>query len=220
MITNLNKFFGKKQILKDINYQFETGITALVGPNGSGKSTLLQCILGIYNFKGSVILPSKSVAWVPDIDNLDYNITGREYLSLKSNNSSQLDFYTELFDIEEYLGLLLPSFSHGNLKKICLIGALIQSPKILILDEPFNGLDPEYSIILQDILLQLKTLGIIILLSSHNLEIVQKITDNLIFLKNGEIILQGKTSDIDLANQFLQISGIKKNYDLTQVYKI
>jgi ABC-2 type transport system ATP-binding protein len=172
-VKNLTKSFGKSEVLSNLSFSFsDNQIVSIIGPNGSGKTTLLRCLTDIYKYSGDVEFYGKSlndnqelknsIGFVQDNDTLDRYLTGREYAmlisGLYSDNASRtvkLEKLSELFDIHKDLDKPLSSYSHGMTKKISIISSLLFDSKILFLDEPFNGLDPEYVIILSDLLLGL-----------------------------------------------------------------
>jgi ABC-2 type transport system ATP-binding protein len=235
-INNLTKGFGQNKVLKSLSFTITKGINCIIGPNGSGKTTLLNSIVGLYAYTGEIFINEVVInslseqklinfSYVPDIDSIDYYITGREYLTyllkikenLNDTTINKIESYISLFGLERYIDELVCNYSHGTIKKLTIIGGLVSSPELLILDEPFNGLDPEYSIILQAILKELTKLNIYIILSSHDLSIVKKLANNLIIIKDGELFYEGSLYNFikhdNLEKKFLELSGNKNTLE-------
>ena len=225
-IKNLTKNYGKTSVLSDLNIDFkEATITGIIGPNGSGKTTLLKCILNMIPYNGLIETKFKNIAFVPDIDKLDYFVTGYEYLMsnsklanvsiIKFNNS--IPKYTKIFGMESYMNKLIGEYSHGTLKKLLLIEALLQSPSLLILDEPYNGLDPEYRLILDKIILKLHSIDVTLILTSHNLDQVKKMCTDVVILNKTKVFYSGSKNAMllkfNLDQKFAEISETKGNYE-------
>lgn len=211
-IQNLNFFYGKNHALSNISTIFYCGkINCLIGPNGSGKSTFFNCISDNLDFEKNCIFYDgleftknidtikRKMCFIPDLDKIELNLTGKEYLNFyldlyeKPSNYPKALFFADLYDLN--LDKLASSYSHGMIKKLQLISAFIIDTKYIILDEPFNGLDPEYTVLTQQILQKLAKKNKTIILSTHNLDIVQRIADNLVVLVNGKTIFDGTVSE-------------------------
>ncbi len=252
-IKNLNKNFGRAKVLNDINIGVKNNkITAIIGPNGSGKTTLFRSISGcfgkidgksILNLKTSIelnvdmLLYKSNISYLQDIDSIDYNLTGIEFIGLICNLYPQIDRpkkdvlikeLLELFDMTSVSNKKLSEMSHGMIRKIMIVAYFVNVCPILILDEPFNGLDSEFIEVMKKILIKLKSTKTIII-SSHNLNYVQEIADEIIILKKGSVVYQGEVQKLlenfkskDLAKSWLEILKISgdKESQLSNVIKL
>jgi len=225
-----NNFYS----LKDINIKLEKGeIVGLIGGNGAGKSTIIKSLVGFLKIdEGQVLVggfdiskePIKAkqiIGYVPDNRATFEKMTGIEYINFMAdiyNISSKdrletLNMLNEYFNLKDRLNSLISSYSHGMKQKICLMGAIIHKPKLLVLDEPLTGLDPLAAQSLKKFLLYYKSLGNTILFSSHNLDQVEKTCDRVYMIKKGEIIDNftikdfDKKHDISLEEYFVKIFG-------------
>jgi ABC-2 type transport system ATP-binding protein len=219
-VINLNKKFGNQIVLNQINFKLESGkVYGLVGRNGAGKTTLFNCIAGIETFNGEVKYNNgklkNNLSYLPsELYYFNY-ITGIEYLEFlcKARNKSNIDFKKyNIFDLP--LDKYISEYSTGMKKKIALMGVLFQQSHVIILDEPFNGLDLESSEILSKILLELKSLNKIVFLSSHIFSTLTNICDEIILLEQGTII---KTV---LPNQYENLNQEFSKVYIEKVYKI
>jgi ABC-2 type transport system ATP-binding protein len=217
--------------LKNINLQiFEGEILGLLGPNGSGKSTLLKLMLGMlkpdtgkiivygYDVTKDALNVRKITGYVPEDPRLYEFLTGMEYLDFICNvfgvNDTNLVYdYLKIFDIYEKKDEMISSYSLGMKRKLSIIAALIHKPKLLLLDEPLNGLDPKSARIFKDILFELKEKTTIIF-STHILEIAQAICDKIVILDKGQIVSLGSLKEIleiaknkSLEEYFLKVTG-------------
>jgi ABC-2 type transport system ATP-binding protein len=217
--------------LKNINLQiFEGEILGLLGPNGSGKSTLLKLMLGMlkpdtgkiivygYDVTKDALNVRKITGYVPEDPRLYEFLTGMEYLDFICNvfgvNDTNLVYdYLKIFDIYEKKDEMISSYSLGMKRKLSIIAALIHKPKLLLLDEPLNGLDPKSARIFKDILFELKERTTIIF-STHILEIAQAICDKIVILDKGQIVSLGSLKEIleiaknkSLEEYFLKVTG-------------
>ena len=193
IIENLSKMYGQHKILEEINLTFNKGeIHGIVGNNGAGKSTLFRCISGIESFKGRVgysdgILKNET-GFLPTSPFFFSNMSGSEYLQLLCNarNISQKNLNDfNLFDLP--LNQYAETYSTGMRKKLAITGMLLQKYDVFILDEPFNGVDIASNMLINDILLKLKSLNKIIIMSSHIFSTLQNACDYLHYLKDGKI---------------------------------
>ncbi|MDF2866348.1 MAG: ABC-type multidrug transport system, ATPase component [Clostridia bacterium] len=216
-ITNLTKKYGDKIAVDDISIDVNPGeIFGFVGHNGAGKTTTIKCIVGILSFeKGNIYIDGLNIkddpikcksmmAYIPDNPDVYENLTGIQYLNFvgdvysvnKTIRRELIDKYAKELEIYDNLGSVISSYSHGMKQKIAIISALIHSPKILILDEPFVGLDPKAQFKLKEIMKELCDKGVSIFFSSHVLEVVQKLCDKIAIINKGKIVKIGKIEDI------------------------
>ncbi len=205
-IRNLTKSFDDKIILNNISLDLPLGCTGVIGPNGSGKTTLLRLLSKDYlDYKGEIHLPfnRKSTYFVEDIDSLGLNLTGLEFLNLivdvygieKRTSELRINAASEFFDIRNHLTKFVKKYSHGTLKKLMICGSLLCNPEFMIYDEPTNGLDYEYIIQFKNLINQLKLKNRTILISSHNINLIQDIMDEVVILSNGEKKFFGNLED-------------------------
>ncbi|MBW7886841.1 MAG: ABC transporter ATP-binding protein [Bacteroidetes bacterium] len=211
-IKNLQKNFGKVSVLKNINVTFEEGkVTAVVGPNGSGKTTLIKSILGLVKLSaGTIEVNGKSIAddfayrnsigYMPQTARYPENLTGNEILSLirsiRHLNDYDDDELMKIFNLEKEMEKPFKNLSGGTKQKISTLIAFAFNPKIIILDEPTAGLDPVSSSYFKDLVLKQKELKKTILLTSHLMNDVQELSDEIVFLLDGEIKFHGSVQSL------------------------
>lgn len=217
-----------KNAIEDINLTIENGdIYGFIGPNGAGKSTTIKCLVGIHSFeKGSIMLDGLSIkdnpiefkhqiSYVPDNPDLYEFLTGMEYINFVSNvydedvSKEDVINLAKKFNLENNLLEPIRTYSHGMKQKIALIGALIHKPKLIVLDEPFVGLDPKATFDLKEIIKELCQNGMMVFFSSHVLEVVEKFCNKIAIIKNGQIVSSGLTDDVkgdsSLEEAFLEL---------------
>lgn len=217
-----------KNAIEDINLTIENGdIYGFIGPNGAGKSTTIKCLVGIHSFeKGSIMLDGLSIkdnpiefkhqiSYVPDNPDLYEFLTGMEYINFVSNvydedvSKEDIINLAKKFNLENNLLEPIRTYSHGMKQKIALIGALIHKPKLIVLDEPFVGLDPKADFDLKEIIKELCQNGMMVFFSSHVLEVVEKFCNKIAIIKNGQIVSSGLTDDVkgdsSLEEAFLEL---------------
>lgn len=217
-----------KNAIEDINITIENGdIYGFIGPNGAGKSTTIKCLVGIHSFeKGSIMLDGLSIkdnpiefkhqiSYLPDNPDLYEFLTGMEYINFVSNvygedvSKEDIISLAKKFNLENNLLEPIRTYSHGMKQKIALIGALIHKPKLLVLDEPFVGLDPKAAFDLKEIIKELCQSGMMVFFSSHVLEVVEKFCNKIAIIKNGQIVSSGLTDDVkgdsSLEEAFLEL---------------
>lgn len=202
-VINLEKSFKDKKVLQGINFKIEKGdIVGLIGPNGSGKSTAMKCITGlIRDFQGNVIVDGvdtkdnkyiENISAIIEAPGLYPNISGEKNLeifcSLLNAPDARLEELKSFVNLGKNLYLPTKSYSMGMKQKLGIVIALIQDVDYLILDEPFNGLDIDNLFIVRELIKELAGLGKGILVSSHQLLELDKLTDRNIYLKSGKII--------------------------------
>ena len=232
-INDLHKSFGDKEILHGINIHVQPGqIYGFIGHNGAGKTTTLKCVAGILEYeKGDILIDGinlidnpiackRKMAYLQDNPDLYDNLTGIQYLNFVADifgidaniRKERIETISKELEIYENLGDQIKALSHGMKQKVAIISALIHEPQLLLLDEPFVGLDPKASFILKQKMQQLCDKGGSIFFSSHVLEVVENLCNEIAIIHNGNIVTQGSTSDIVSSGQtledvFLSIEG-------------
>jgi ABC-2 type transport system ATP-binding protein len=212
-LKDIYKSFGEKQVLKGISLQAESGSAlGILGRNGAGKTTTIRILLDVFpSDRGEVLIDGKPIdrekirfGYLPEerglypkkkiADQLSY------FAQLKGMSSRQaakaIDVWLEKLGMSEYKDKKLDTLSKGNQQKIQLITAVIHDPDIVILDEPFSGLDPVNAMMLEDVVKEEMARGKIVLFSSHQMNYIEEFCDNIAILNGGEIVLQGKLSEI------------------------
>ena len=233
-IQGLRKSFGTKEVLHGIDLQVNNGeIFGFIGHNGAGKTTTLRCTAGILSFNDGKILingtdlqkaPVKAkmqMAYLPDNPDLYEQLTGIKFLNFicdmydvpQNVREERIRSLAEDFEIYANLGDPLKSYSHGMKQKTAVIAALIHEPKLLILDEPFVGLDPKASYLLKQKMKELCAGGSSIFFSSHVLEVVENLCDRIAILRQGEIVMSGTADEIlaqgqSLEDLFLELENV------------
>lgn len=212
-IKNLNKSFGDKKVLQDISFSTESGkALGLLGRNGAGKTTIIRIIMDIFKGdSGEVLLDDKPISYskvkfgyLPEerglyprkkvLEQLIY--LGELKGMRKSDAKKNAEELMKKLSIEEYKNKLLGSLSKGNQQKVQLAAALISDPDVVILDEPFSGLDPVNAMILKDTVRELIDKNKIVLFSSHQMSYVEEFCENIAILNGGKIVLMGSIKDI------------------------
>lgn len=230
-IKNVSKTYnGKKKVLKNISFKIEGGeIFAFIGHNGAGKTTMIKCIMGILDFEeGDILVDNKSIkeepleckrimAYVADNPDLYENMKAIDFINficdmyevsedIRRENTLK---YAKMFEIEDKLNDDISSFSHGMKQKIALIAALAHNPKVLIMDEPFVGLDPKAVYDMKEIMRHMAKDGKTIFFSTHILDVAEKLCDRVAIIKDGTIVKVGKMKDIkgdeSLEQAFLEL---------------
>lgn len=229
-ISHLTKKFGDKIAVNDLSLQVKPGqICAFIGHNGAGKTTTLKSIAGIITFDSGEIEVAginikthpmeakKQLAYLPDNPDLYEHLKGIEYLNFIAdvfNMSSEerkkkIIEYSSRLQIVDNLNESISSYSHGMKQKLALVSALIHSPKLILLDEPFVGLDPISSHEFKEIMRELADNGSAIFYSTHVLEVAEKICSHVAIIKNGKLIAYDTMSNIkgmkSLENIFLEL---------------
>ena len=217
-IKNVSKTYtGKKKVLKNISFKIEGGeIFAFIGHNGAGKTTMIKCIMGILDFEeGDILVDNKSIkeepleckrimAYVADNPDLYENMKAIDFINficdmyevsedIRRENTLK---YAKMFEIEDKLNDDISSFSHGMKQKVALIAALAHNPKVLIMDEPFVGLDPKAVYDMKEIMRDMTKNGKTIFFSTHILDVAEKLCDRVAIIKDGTIVKVGKMKDI------------------------
>jgi len=213
-IENVTKSFENKLALNNISFQIEQGkIYGLLGPNGAGKTTLIRIITQIFfpdsgriTIHNETLAPShlNSIGYMPEERGLYKKMKVGEHLEYfaklrklnKETYKQQIDYYIQKFDISTWLNKEISDLSKGMQQKVQFIATLIHQPKLLILDEPFSGLDPINSEIIKQEILELNQQGTTIIFSTHRMENVEEICNDIILINQGNIILEGNVNDI------------------------
>ena len=217
-IENLTKQYkGSSKGVKDINLHIEAGdIYAFIGHNGAGKTTTLKCVVGIHDFEqGNIFIDGISIkenptlckaqfAYIPDNPDLYEYLTGIQYLNFiadvfkisKEDREQRIEKYAEALGITSSLGDLISTYSHGMKQKLAIISALVHNPKLLILDEPFVGLDPQAAVVLKGIMNELCEQGGAIFFSTHVLDVAEKLCNKVAIIKDGQLIRAGHMGEI------------------------
>ena len=217
-IKNVSKTYnGKKKVLKNVSFDIDSGeIFAFIGHNGAGKTTMIKSIIGILDFEeGDILIDGKSIrkepieckkimAYVPDNPDLYENMKAIDFINficdiydvLESKRRENTLKYAKMFEIEDKLNDDIASFSHGMKQKIALIAALSHDPEILIMDEPFVGLDPKAVYDMKEIMRTMAKDGKTIFFSTHILDVAEKLCDRVAIINDGTIVKVGKMKDI------------------------
>ena len=229
-VKNYGKSYSGKKAVDNISFTVEDGeIYGFIGHNGAGKTTTIKSIVGILNFEEGEILINgvsiakspieckKQIAYVPDTPCVYENLKGIEYLNFiadifelsKEVRLDKFKKYSDLFGMTNYLGDEISTYSHGMRQKIVMIAALIHEPKILVLDEPFVGLDPKAVFDLKEVMKELCKNGTSIFFSTHILDVAEKLCDKVAIIKDGKIVKIGSMEEIkgdtSLENVFLEL---------------
>ena len=225
-INHVTKHYkGSNKGIEDISLHIAPGdIYAFIGHNGAGKTTTLKCVAGIHGYDAGEITingidiskepikSKKQFAYIPDNPDLYEYLTGIQYLSFIADifgvsvedRESRIQTYADAFEITASLGDLIASYSHGMKQKLAIISALVHQPKLLILDEPFVGLDPKAAVILKDIMRKLCAEGGAIFFSTHVLDVVDKLCNKVAIIKGGKLIASGSMEEIVKEGQSLE----------------
>ncbi|OON94938.1 MAG: hypothetical protein ATN33_00020 [Epulopiscium sp. Nele67-Bin001] len=225
-VIDLKKHFGEKEVLKGISFTVENGQPlGLLGQNGAGKTTTIRTLMGIYDIEhGEILLDGKpfnlgkeSVGYLPEerglyqdikvIEQLVY-IAKLRGLSAKDAKRASNNALAKL-EISHYADKLIKTLSKGNQQKVQLAQTIVHNPKIVILDEPFSGLDPVNSQILKDVILELIAANKIVIFSSHQMNFVEEFCKDIVIIKDGAVVLQGDLEKIkqDLGGNRLVIKA-------------
>ena len=235
-IKGVTKTYGGEKVAVDnLDLEIEEGqITGFIGPNGAGKTTTLKMITGILMpDKGEIKLNGNDIAkeplktkfqfgFVPDSPDMFLRLKGIEYLNFMADlynvstteRKSQIENMSERFEMKEALGDKILSYSHGMRQKIVIMGALIHSPSVWILDEPLTGLDPKSAYELKEMMKEHVKLGNSVLFSTHVLEVAEKLCDKVAIINKGKLIFSGTLEELkgkhkegeSLENIFLEVT--------------
>ena len=216
-IKNLTKAYGEKKAVDDVSLHIQKGeIYGFIGHNGAGKTTTLKACCGLLDFeKGEIYVDGVSIkenpltckqkiAYIPDNPDLYAFMTGVQYLQFVADvykvesgaRQEKIHKYADLFELTESLAMLIGAYSHGMKQKLALIAALMHEPKLMIMDEPFVGLDPKAAHTVKQIMRELCDKGSAIFFSTHVLEVAEKLCDKVAIIKEGKLIASGTMEEV------------------------
>ena len=229
-IKKVTKKYGNNKAVNNVSFKVGDGeIFAFIGHNGAGKTTLIKCITGIQEFdSGSILINGKSIkknpveckkemAFVPDNPELYEQMKAIDYINFicdmyevsESDRTERIIKYSKLFEMDDKLNDIIESYSHGMKQKIALICALVHEPKVLIMDEPFVGLDPKAVFDVKEIMKKLTKKGTTIFFSTHILEVAEKLCSRVGIIKKGELVSVGTMKEVkgdkSLESVFLEL---------------
>ena len=231
-IEHLTKYYGEKKAVEDLSLHINKGeIFGFIGHNGAGKTTTIKAVCGIHRFEeGEIYIDGVSVkenpmvckskiAYIPDNPELYDYMTGYQYLKFigdifqveSSVRWANIQKYAELFNLWDDLEQPIASYSHGMKQKLALIAALMHEPQLIIMDEPFVGLDPKASYTLKTLMRDVCNEGKAILFSTHVLEVAEKLCDKVAIIRGGKLMCSGTveevTGDTSLEEVFMELEG-------------
>ncbi|MEI5993647.1 ABC transporter ATP-binding protein [Candidatus Enterococcus mansonii] len=216
-IKHLTKSYEQKRAIDDLSLSIENGdIYGFIGGNGAGKTTTIKAIVGIHDFeKGTILINNHSIkkepitckkliAYIPDNPDLYEHLTGYQYINFISDlfeipteeRTLKIKQYGDLFEMTTNLSTIISSYSHGMKQRTAIIAALVHSPKLLILDEPFVGLDPKATFTLKKIMQERVAAGGAIFFSTHVLDVAENLCNKIAIIKNGKLIASGNTKEV------------------------
>ena len=229
-IKNLTKKYGDKVAVDNLSLEIAPGeIYGFIGHNGAGKTTTIKSCCGIIGFDdGEILIDGVSIkdkpleckrkmAYIPDNPDIYDFLSGIKYLNFiadiygipKEEREQKIRKYADMFEITDSLGETISSYSHGMKQKLVIVSALIHSPRLMILDEPFVGLDPKAAHTLKGLMAELCSQGGAIFFSTHVLEVAEKLCDKIAIIKSGKLVVSGKTADVigddSLEDVFLEL---------------
>ncbi|MBR2711220.1 MAG: ABC transporter ATP-binding protein [Bacilli bacterium] len=231
-IKNVTKKYGNKKAVDNVSFDVNDGdIFAFIGHNGAGKTTLIKSIVGIHDFDdGDILIDGMSIkdnpveckklmAFVPDNPETYEHMKAIDYINFicdmydvdTETREKNIKKYAKLFDMEDKLGDTIDSYSHGMKQKVVLISALAHNPKILIMDEPFVGLDPKAVFDIKEVLNEMVEEGKIVFYSTHILDVAEKLCTRVAIIKNGKLVKVGSMKEIkgdkSLEKVFMELEG-------------
>lgn len=231
-IKNVSKSYGNKKALDKVSFEVKTGdIFAFIGHNGAGKTTLIKSICGIIDFdEGEILINGKSIkkdplackkemAYISDDPELYEDMKAIDYINFVCDmyevpseaRESGIMKYAKLFSIEDELSNTIKSFSHGMKQKVALIAALSHEPKILVMDEPFVGLDPKAIFDMKEVIREIVKKGGTIFFSTHILDVAEKLCDRIAIVKKGKVVSVGTMKEVrgdkSLEKVFLELEA-------------
>ncbi|MCR5279182.1 MAG: ABC transporter ATP-binding protein [Lachnospiraceae bacterium] len=231
-IEHLTKRFGNKVAVDDLSLHIEPGeIYGFIGHNGAGKTTTIKSCVGILKIEqGEVYIDGVSVkkdplkckqmiAYIPDNPDLYEFMSGIKYLNFiadvykvsEEDRERRIAKYADMFGITSELANNIANYSHGMKQKLAIIAALIHKPKLIIMDEPFVGLDPKAAFEVKELMRELCKEGIAFFFSTHVLEVAEKLCDHIAIIKNGKLIIDGTVEEVkgnnSLEDVFMELEG-------------
>lgn len=231
-IQNLTKQYGEKKAVDNLTLHIQKGeIYGFIGHNGAGKTTTIKACCGILGFdNGEIFIDGisvkekpleckKMISYIPDNPDLYEFMSGIQYLNfvadifgVSASKREELIYkYSDMFEITGSLSQLISEYSHGMKQKLAVISALIHQPKLIIMDEPFVGLDPKAAFLLKEVMKEICNDGGAIFFSTHVLEVAEKLCNKIAIIKGGKLIKSGKTEDVtgdaSLEDVFLELEG-------------
>ena len=245
-VTHLTKTYGPTIALNDVTLSVGSGeVRGLLGPNGSGKSSLMKTIMGLtkpsygsinvlgFDVQTSPMEIKKIVGYVPESPRLYEFLTATEYLDFIADvrglpyeqKKERIARFVDALDLEGKQGDMISSYSQGMKQKVAIIGALLHRPKVLLMDEPLNGLDPKSARLVKELIHGLAREGVSVVFSTHILEIAEAICDKLTILQTGKILAEGTSKDLrenaglpgsGLEDVFLKLTGTKGVEDIVE----
>ena len=216
-IENLTKNYGDKKAVDNLSLHIQAGeIFGFIGHNGAGKTTTLKSACGILGFeegeifvngisvKNDPIACKERIAYIPDNPDLYPFMSGLQYLNFIADvfkvstkvRKERIEKYAEIFSLKNDLGQQISAYSHGMKQKLALISALIHEPKLMIMDEPFVGLDPKAAHTVKGIMRELCNKGSAIFFSTHVLEVAEKLCDKIAIIKDGKLVKVGTVEEV------------------------
>ncbi len=246
---HLVKSYGDKVAVNNVSFDVYAGeVFGFLGPNGAGKTTTLKTIVGLlrptsgtvkvagYDVQTQSMFAKAASGYVPDTPNLYAKLTGRELLQFvgglynmdRAQVAHRIDELLRMFDLTAAADDTVDSYSHGMQQKASLAAALMHDPKILVLDEPTVGLDPKSARLIKDILRQMAKRGAAVMLSTHILEIAERMCDRIGIINKGQLIAVGtmnelrtldKTGQASLEDIFLSLTGGAEEAEIAEILK-
>ncbi|MBR5009653.1 MAG: ABC transporter ATP-binding protein [Clostridia bacterium] len=235
-ISHLTKIYGSVKAVDDLSLRIRPGVIyGFIGHNGAGKTTTLKSCAGILNFEeGDIEIAGVSIkkdplyckrntAFLPDNPDIYGFMTGIQFLNFIADiysidaktRQERIDKYSEMFELRDSLGQSVSAYSHGMKQKLALISVLIREPKLVMMDEPFVGLDPIASHLLKQLMREICDKGGAIFFSTHVLEVAQKLCDEVAIIRKGKLVKCGSMEEIagdaGLESVFLEMEGETQN---------
>ena len=231
-IDHLTKTFGEKKAVDDLSLHIAPGeIYGFIGHNGAGKTTTIKACCGIMNFdegeiringtsiKSDPIICKEQMAYIPDNPDLYEFLSGEKYVNFVADiygvsldtRRERITKFSEMFEIASDLPQPISTYSHGMKQKLALVAAFVHKPRLIIMDEPFVGLDPKASFLLKEEMRNHCKEGGAIFFSTHVLEVAEKLCDKIAIIKQGRLVASGTTDEVkgnsSLENVFLELEG-------------
>ena len=237
-INHFSKFYRDKKVVDNLSISVQSGdIYGFIGANGAGKTTTIKAVLGIHDFEnGSItidghsikeepVICKKMMAYIPDNPDLYEHMTGFQYINFIADlfeisteiRRERIQKYSDLFEMTNHLSGMISSYSHGMKQRTAIISALVHSPKLLILDEPFVGLDPKAAFLLKKVMHECVSDGGAIFFSTHVLDVAEKLCNKIAIIKNGKLIASGNTEEVKgdktLETFFMEVQDNEQTLD-------